>query len=479
MVGRKRLPFIFVLLSILLAITGIHPIAAWVQTTPDFADEAFKKVWTRTDSLVANGNVKRSWYWGPQPNSGPIMEDHAEGVGGKRLVQYFDKSRMEINNPNGNKNDPFYVTNGLLAKEMIEGHIQVGNNRFVDHYPAEIPLASDSDDRNAPTYQTFGGLINYLYPDKRGQTVIDTISRDRREGRDNRYARYNVKYAHYEEANGRNSRSNIPDVFWSFLNSTGPVIVNGKQVTARLNDPYFYATGYAMSEAYWSSVKIGGKPNTDVLIQVYERRVLTYVPSAPEGFKVQMGNIGQHYYAWRYQRAGRSIPANICKDMPPRGFGKLWLENESVQFPLLCPENYETNVAIQHFERGHMIYRGPLPLDRAYNTGSVYALFEDGTAQAFCDCITQQTPEPAPTPPPGLYAPQMGFGKIWSMNSAVRERLGWATAPEKAIQRTDYQFFFRGLMVKEGPQIYVLYLDLSFVTNNPTHWEVYEDTYKP
>jgi hypothetical protein len=55
------------------------------------------------------------------------------------------------------------------------------------------------------------------------------------------------------------------------------------------------------------------------------------------------------------------------------------------------------------------------------------------------------------------------------MNRDVREKLGWAVAPEKAIHRADYQFFTRGLMLKEGPEIYVLYLD-------PTRWEVYEDT---
>jgi hypothetical protein len=39
---------------------------------------------------------------------------------------------------------------------------------------------------------------------------------------------------------------------------------------------------------------------TDVLVQLFQRRVVTYQPDAPEGFKVQMGNIGAHYYDWRY-----------------------------------------------------------------------------------------------------------------------------------------------------------------------------------
>ena len=43
-------------------------------------------------------------------------------------------------------------------------------------------------------------------------------------------------------------------------------------------------------------------------IQAYQRRVLTYVPSAPAGFQVQVGNIGQHYYDWRYNDAGNPPP---------------------------------------------------------------------------------------------------------------------------------------------------------------------------
>jgi hypothetical protein len=38
----------------------------------------------------------------------------------------------------------------------------------------------------------------------------------------------------------------------------------------------------------------------DVLIQCFQRRCLTYTPSNPDGWRVEAGNIGQHYYAWRY-----------------------------------------------------------------------------------------------------------------------------------------------------------------------------------
>ncbi|MDQ6692844.1 MAG: molybdate ABC transporter substrate-binding protein, partial [Chloroflexota bacterium] len=110
--------------------------------------------------------------------------------------------------------------------------------------------------------------------------------------------------AYYEPLTGHN----IPQVFWDYLNTSGPVWQGGKLVTARLNEPWFYATGYPISETYLAVVKIGGQTGVKVFIQAYQRRVLTYVPTAPEGFQVQVSNIGQHYYDWRYNNSGKPIP---------------------------------------------------------------------------------------------------------------------------------------------------------------------------
>ena len=56
-------------------------------------------------------------------------------------------------------------------------------------------------------------------------------------------------------------------------------------------------------------MKIAGKQE-DVLIQLFERRVLTYQPDAAPEWRVQMGNIGAHYYDWRYKEAGQRNFAN-------------------------------------------------------------------------------------------------------------------------------------------------------------------------
>jgi hypothetical protein len=264
-----------------------------------FADSAFSSVWTRTDSPVAEGTAARSWYWGPAPGM-IVREPYADAPGGTRLVQYFDKSRMEINNPNGDKSSKFFVTNGLLSIELISGKMAVGNNRYETRTPAAIPLASDGDDPVGPTYASFLGVSNtpagdHPAPDRTGQNVTATLNRAGTVGNDPARALEATKIAHFEPA----TKHNVPKVFWQFLNATGPVSVDNRTITAPLSDPWTFTTGLPISEAYWAQVRIAGKPET-VLIQAYERRVLTYIPSYDPAWQVQMNNAGQQYYAWRY-----------------------------------------------------------------------------------------------------------------------------------------------------------------------------------
>jgi hypothetical protein len=68
--------------------------------------------------------------WGPEANTDLLTEPFFESPGGQRTVQYFDKSRMEINDPNGDQNSIWYVTNGLLATELITGRMQLGEDTF-------------------------------------------------------------------------------------------------------------------------------------------------------------------------------------------------------------------------------------------------------------------------------------------------------------------------------------------------------------
>jgi hypothetical protein len=279
-----------------------HP--AQAQTA--FADPAFQRNWERADKPVADKQANRSWYWGPSPGFS-TMEPNKESPGGQRLVQYFDKARMEINDPAGDQSKPFYVTNGLLATELMTGRMQTGASEFQPRCAAEIPLASDTDDPRAPTYATFGKLMSQPKSNAVGQNATSVVDRGGTITPDpSKASQPGVNLVYYEPLTGRN----IPKVFWDFLNLSGPIYANGQYTTGPLNQPWFFASGLPLTEAYWANVKVGGQ-QVDVLIQAYERRVLTYIPAYNGSpFNVQMGNVGQHYYNWRYKGEG-------CAGAPP------------------------------------------------------------------------------------------------------------------------------------------------------------------
>jgi hypothetical protein len=281
------------------------------QAAQGFADSAFQRLWNRTDKLVADGKVSRTFLWGPEPSSGAISEDYAEAPGGKRLVQYFDKSRMEITNPGSDQNSAYYVTNGLIAKELISGQLQLGDNKFDQRTPAEVGVAGDPDDTNGPTYKSLNGLTGST-ANKVGGAVTTTLSRDGQTSDGSAdYGKYNVTLKFFAPETGHN----IAAPFWDFLNQTGPVLnTGGQQTNGRIFDPVFFATGLPITEPYWAKVKVANQVK-DVLVQAFERRVLTYTPSNSAAFQVEMGNVGQHYYKWRY--GGTTPPTGNPNPTPP------------------------------------------------------------------------------------------------------------------------------------------------------------------
>src|SRR5215210_8074910 len=149
-----------------------------------FADKAFQQIWERTDAPIQSGQVQRSWYWGPQPGNS-LNEPYSGIPGGMRLVQYFDKARMEINNPDGNRASEWFVTTGLLVVDMVSGKQQVGDKEFVPKRAAEIAVGGDglSSDPDAPTYTSFRAVSAVIgsgagrAPNLTGRSVTTTINR--------------------------------------------------------------------------------------------------------------------------------------------------------------------------------------------------------------------------------------------------------------------------------------------------------------
>ena len=272
--------------------------SSFVRAAPSsFADPAFGTVWNSTDKAVDDGAVNRTWMWGPQ-GFYTAYEPYQQGPGGQHLVEYFDKSRMEINNPAGNRNDPWYVTNGLLVVEMVTGKIQVGDQQFTQSVPANLPIAGDADGyRDTPTYASLAGVASIngsnRAPNRTGQSIVEGLGSSGNISILSNLGQYS-KYAVYEATLGHN----IPDVFWSFMNQQGPIYQNGHYVNGPLMN-WVYVMGYPITEPYWIHIKAGGQERW-VLTQAFQRRILTYSPSNPEGWKVEMGNVGRAYYTWRY-----------------------------------------------------------------------------------------------------------------------------------------------------------------------------------
>jgi len=252
---------------------------ATIQAAASYADPQFKTQWEQGEAITPN-------FWGPAVTNAvnTTTEPYKEATGGKRTVQYFDKGRMELTNGK--------VTNGLLAKEIVTGQIQTGDNAFQGQAPPAISIAGDPTN-TVPTYATLATKAVSLLAtaqSKIGSNVTATISSTGDVTTGTPPAAPETTISVFDDT----TKHNVPKVFADYRDKAG-----------------LQTIGLAKSEPFRANVKVAGK-STDVMIQVFERRVLTYTASNPDAFKVEMGNIGQHYYQWRYptKPAAPSTPAS-------------------------------------------------------------------------------------------------------------------------------------------------------------------------
>ena len=80
----------------------------------------------------------------------------------------------------------------------------------------------------------------------------------------------------------------------------------------KLFDPPFFAVGLPITEPFWTKANVGGKAR-DVLMQAFERRLLTYTPANPDSFRVEMGNVGAAYARWRYGPIAEAPPVTTVE----------------------------------------------------------------------------------------------------------------------------------------------------------------------
>ena len=252
------------------------------------ADPAVQQIWAETDGPVASGSATRSWLWGPDIWLGKD-EPSADARDGERQVYYLDKARMEINPDDS----AAYVTAGLLVRDMIAGVIQVGSDEYQQVQPAWVQLAGDplKDNPDAPTYASLTQLASIepgrAVSPRAGQRITDVLAQDgsvRQQANLGKYA----TFGSYEPTLGHN----LAAVFEPYLQA--------------LPTDWHTSVGLPLSEPYWVRTKVAGV-DTWVLAQAFERRVLTYTPANAPEWRIEMGNIGRHYFTWRY---GSEPPAD-------------------------------------------------------------------------------------------------------------------------------------------------------------------------
>ncbi len=259
-----------------------------------FVNRAFEYLWARSDRPVVRQQAKRSWLWGP---TGLMARSEAylQIAGGMRQVQYFDKGRMEVNNPAASPQSTWFVTSGLLVRELISGQMQVGNAEFIDREPSDVSITGDTSDLTAPTYASFAAVTGNRAANRVGAYADMRIDRNGNVTPFDSTGVTAARFGYYSATTGHN----IPQVFYAYLNSADVIYVNGRSQQGALMDNWVATMGYPLSEAYWTTTSINGIAQI-VLVQPFERRVLTYVPNNPAGWQIEQGNVGRHYYRWRY-----------------------------------------------------------------------------------------------------------------------------------------------------------------------------------
>lgn len=244
-----------------MAVASSAPIG--VAAAQDFASPQFASVWRADEGRVPN-------FWGPLSTASDGIQEPYNG--GTRLVQYFDKGRMELTNGQ--------VTFGLLATQMVTGDIQQGDQSFRHAPPSLIKVAGDANGLG-PSYRTIADNRAPLlapHDSKPGQEISLLFDKS-----NTLIVSPNPASPGGPLANGAYDSTTQHNVLAAFADYRARVGIG--------------TIGLAISEPFAAYFTVGGVERA-IAVQVFERRVLTYTEGNPPDFRVEMGNIGQHFLNW-------------------------------------------------------------------------------------------------------------------------------------------------------------------------------------
>lgn len=273
---------------------------AEVQPYLPTLDPAIEAAWRLADGAVAAGSESRAWLFGPAPIT-LATETYRDSPTGRRALAYYDKGRLDILDPSEDPASEWYVTPALLVTEMLSGDIQFGEDVLVHRDPAAIPIVGDPGQANALTYATLAPLasVSKLVAVKTGTlgftatdgatpnvaaprigATVTALLDARGTIRTEAVADSLVRIGRYDKVTGHNIAQ--PFVAWA----------EAQQPSA------LWLLGHPLTEPYWVDATVDGV-QTRMLLQAFERRILTYTPSNPAGWQVESANVGLHYRQWR------------------------------------------------------------------------------------------------------------------------------------------------------------------------------------
>ncbi len=276
-----------------------------------FANPLFQQLWTEQSAAADAVDL-----WGSEPLLWRV-EPYADAPDGRRVVQYFDRGRMELTpTPNGGTQ----VTQGLLALEITTGEIQLGSKLLQYQAPPTTPIDSGTSDPSVATYAGLSQVVQKPASDlSAGHATLDSWI-DAAGAVTHAAPPASVWAAQYVTSTGHN----LPDVFTTYFD---------KNPFGRSS--WIEALGYPISEPYWTTYRRDGQALPS-LVQVFERRILVYTPSLSSDQQITLANVGRHYYRWRYgQDAPRELPTPMAGNSAP-------LLNVTV------PDGFQVGIYAQH-----------------------------------------------------------------------------------------------------------------------------------
>lgn len=365
--GRSGLPrsraLVVVMLVLMLGSAAWPALADQPETDetktppPVEVDPSIQAVWDQTDGQIVRGEVQRPWIFGPEAISAGI-ESYPQSPTGYRKVVYYDKGRLDLNDPTKEPGSTWLVQGALLVNEMLSGRIQLGENEFVKRELPEIPLVGDVGQEDPVTYADLAPYSTiyqaWLAKEKQEKeqaaqqeqaaqtTQAETVAEPATDSTPEATPTpeptaaqptatplalmpapgdQGPLAARHLSMTEQEAMARLGEPVDDLLTAEGEVVdagadsqgvtlasyneINHLFVASPFDDwaqtlpmPALNLIGLPVTQPYWVEAEVGGE-SVMVLVQAFERRMLTYTPSNPEGWKVESANVGIHYRLWR------------------------------------------------------------------------------------------------------------------------------------------------------------------------------------